>query len=191
MLVNQYPVLMKALLIVDVQKDFCPGGSLATAEGDRIIPVINQLMNQFPLVIASKDWHPENSVHFEKWPIHCVRDTEGAQFHDALNDENINVILLKGTENVDDGYSAFEATNVHLKEFLLEKEVDELTVVGLATDYCVKESVLDALAEGFNVTVINDAIDGVNVNSGDTEHAIEEMKSKGAIFKDSSELGTN
>src|SRR5277367_3833051 len=129
---------MKALLIVDVQNDFCPGGTLAVPEGDKVVPVINQLMDQFPIVVASKDWHPKDTVHFQKWPPHCVQGTKGAEFHPGLDASKVQKIFLKGNHNKDDGYSAFEATNDNLAAFLKKKEVTDLYIVGLATDYCVK-----------------------------------------------------
>ncbi len=98
---------MKALLIVDVQNDFCPGGTLAVPEGDKVVPVINQIMDFFPLVIASKDWHPTDSVHFKKWPPHCLQNTPGSDFHPQLNSSKIKTVFLKGTKNKDDGYSTF------------------------------------------------------------------------------------
>jgi nicotinamidase/pyrazinamidase len=179
---------MKALLIVDVQNDFCPGGSLAVPEGDTIVPVINKLMSRFTLIVASKDWHPEKSKHFDKWPAHCVQHTYGAAFFPQLDDGNIDEIFLKGTGGEDDGYSAFEATNKDLDQFLKAKHVEDVYVCGLATDYCVLASALDARIKGFNVFVIADAIRGVEVNKGDVERAIEEMKHKGIVFVDSSEV---
>ena len=170
---------MKALLIVDVQNDFCPGGALAVPNGDKVVPVINQLMDRFPLVLASKDWHPPESVHFEKWPVHCVRDTQGAEFHPGLAATGIDAILLKGTENTDDGYSAFEAQNQDLAQLLKDKGVDELYITGLATDYCVKASALDAVNSGLDTTVITDAIAGVELEDGDSEKALEEMSEAG------------
>src|SRR5690242_2499543 len=135
---------MKALLIVDVQNDFCTGGSLAVPDGEKVVPVINGLMERFQLILASKDWHPKNTDHFKKWPAHCVQDTYGAAFHPQLNDEKIKQVLLKGTTTKDDGYSAFEATNLKLEDFLNRERVDDLYVCGLATDYCVKASALQA-----------------------------------------------
>ena len=138
-----------ALLIVDVQNDFCPGGALPTPQGDIIVPVINKLMDKFDLIIASRDWHPKDTIHFNRWPIHCVKESHGADFPADLNRENIIQIFEKGTGSKDDGYSAFEATNKNLAEYLKEKEVDELYIVGLTAEYCVKSTVLDALRNGF------------------------------------------
>ena len=173
---------MKALLIVDVQNDFCTGGTLAVPDGENVVHVINTLMNRFSLIVASKDCHPENTKHFEKWPKHCVQNTFGAAFHPQLDAERIQEVFLKGTGSEDDGYSAFEATNNNLEQFLRSHKVDDLYVCGLATDYCVLSSALDAHKKGFNVLVIEDAVLGVDVVKGDVERAIEEMKHMGIIF---------
>ena len=178
---------MKALLIVDVQNDFCPGGALGAPGNDEVVPVINKIQDKFDVVVASKDWHPENSVHFENWPVHCVANTKGAEFHPDLKTGKIENIFLKGTGNKDDGYSAFEATSDDLTLYLKEKGVDELYVAGLTTDYCVKNTVLDAVKE-FRTTVIEDGIRAVNVNPGDGQKAINEMKQAGAKFIDSGKL---
>ena len=173
---------MKALLIVDVQNDFCSGGTLAVPDGESVVPVINKLMDRFKIVIASKDWHPEETKHFTKWPVHCVEDTFGAAFHPQLDAEKIQEVFLKGTGTEDDGYSAFEATNNDLEQFLRSHQVDDVYVCGLATDYCVLSSALDAHQKGFNVQVIEDAVRGVDVMKGDVERAIEEMKHMGIVF---------
>ncbi|HLF20377.1 MAG TPA: nicotinamidase [Bacteroidota bacterium] len=170
---------MKGLLVVDVQNDFCPGGALAVPEGDKVVPVINALMDKFPLVVASKDWHPKQTVHFQKWPVHCVHNTKGAEFHPNIVSTKIEQVFLKGTGNKDDGYSAFEATNLDLEQFLRQKGVGELFVSGLATDYCVRASAIDAAKKGFKTYVITDAIAAVNVHAGDDEKALEDMKSAG------------
>jgi len=177
---------MKALLIVDVQNDFCQGGALAVTDGEQVVPVINKLMPQFPLVVASMDWHPAESVHFDIWPPHCVRQTEGADLHPDLHISMIEKIFLKGTQGKDDGYSAFEATNMKLEEFLKNRGITDLYITGLATDYCVKASVLDALKMGFNTYVFTDAIRAVNVNPGDGDKALEEMRLAGATLMHSS-----
>lgn len=179
---------MKGLLIVDVQNDFCPGGALAVPGGDKIVPVINKLMSQFPVIVASKDWHPQETVHFNKWPVHCVQNSTGAEFHPKLESGKIQQVFLKGTGNRDDGYSAYEATNLDLEHYLREQEVVELYVVGLATDYCVRASVLDAISKGFHTVVITDAIAAVNVQPGDGEKALEEMKNAGVSFVTSSQI---
>jgi nicotinamidase/pyrazinamidase len=179
---------MKALLIVDVQNDFCPGGSLAVPDGDKVVPVINSLMGAFPLVIASKDWHPKDTVHFKKWPPHCVQNTEGADFHPKLDASKINKIFLKGTHNKDDGYSAFEATSANLGQFLKKEKVEDLYVVGLATDYCVKATALDADRNGFETFVVEDAVAAVNVKPGDGEKALKAMAHAGVTLVNSSEI---
>jgi nicotinamidase/pyrazinamidase len=179
---------MKALLIVDVQNDFCSGGTLAVPDGEKVVPVINKLMERFNIVIASKDWHPEGTKHFDKWPVHCVQNSFGAAFHPQLDDEKIQNVFLKGTGKEDDGYSAFEATNINLEQFLHDQKVDDLYISGLATDYCVLSSALDAHKKGFNVLVIEDAVRGVNVVKGDSERAIEEMKHMGIVFIQSDQV---
>ena len=178
----------KCLLIVDLQNDFCPGGALPVKDGDKIVEPINKVMDKFELVIASKDMHPEKTVHFNKWPVHCVRGTKGSEFHPDLNRGKIDFVFEKGTGNKDDGYSAFEATNKNLEEFLKENKVDELYVCGLATDYCVKATVLDALKSGFKTFVLTDCIKAVNVNPDDGEKSLKEMQDKGAILIESKEI---
>lgn len=170
---------MDTLLIVDVQNDFCPGGALAAPNGDEVVPVINKIMDKFDLVVASKDWHPKESVHFENWPLHCIRGTKGAEFHPDLRTDNIQQVFLKGTEGEDDGYSAFEATNVNLEEYLKDHNTDRLYICGLTTDYCVKDTALSAVQAGFETYVIEDAIRPVNVNPGDGDEALRQMKDAG------------
>jgi nicotinamidase/pyrazinamidase len=182
---------MKALLIVDVQNDFCTGGSLAVPDGEKVVPIINKLMQRFSLILASKDWHPRSTEHFKKWPVHCVQDTYGAAFYPQLNDEKIQQVLLKGTSTKDDGYSAFEATNLNLEDFLRKQQVDDLYVCGLATDYCVKASALQAHDKGFTVFVVVDAVKGVDKDKGDSERAMEEMKHKGIVFVSSDQVPVN
>ena len=179
---------MKALLIVDVQNDFCTGGTLAVPDGEKVVPVINRIMDRFGIIVASKDWHPKKTEHFEKWPVHCVQDTYGAAFHPQLDVEKIQEVFLKGTSSKDDGYSAFEATSNDLELFLRSHKIDDLYVCGLATDYCVLSSALDAHKKGFNVLVIEDAIRGVDLVKGDAERAIEEMKHMGIVFVQSDQI---
>lgn len=173
---------MKALLIVDVQNDFCTGGSLAVPDGEKVVPVINAIMNRFKVRVASRDWHPEKTKHFDKWPVHCVQHTFGAAFHPQLEAEKIQEVFLKGTTTEDDGYSAFEATSNNLEQFLRDHQISDLYVCGLATDYCVLASALDAHKKGFNVLVVEDAVRGVELVKGDVERATEEMKHKGIVF---------
>ncbi len=171
-----------ALLIVDVQNDFCPGGALPTPLGDIVVPVINKLMDKFSLIIASRDWHPEDTIHFNRWPVHCVRKSHGADFPADLKREKIIQIFEKGTGSKDDGYSAFEATNKNLEGYLKEKEVDELYIVGLTAEYCVKSTVLDAIKNGFKTIVIKDAVEGIRQNEDDFDRAFEEMRNAGATI---------
>ena len=172
----------RALLIVDLQNDFLPGGALPAPQGRKIIPVINELLPRFDLVVASKDWHPEKTVHFNKWPVHCVHDTMGAAFPEELDNRHIELEIFKGTNDSDDGYSAFEATNINLKEYLQNKDVNELYVVGIATEYCVKNSVLDSLKAGFKTFVIIDGVAGVCAAPGDEDKAWQEMTEAGATL---------
>ncbi len=174
--------MQTALLIVDVQNDFCPEGALPTPKGDIVVPVINKLMDKFSLIIASRDWHPEETVHFNRWPVHCVKESHGADFPADLKREKIIQIFEKGTGSKDDGYSAFEATNKNLGEYLKENGVDELYISGLTAEYCVKSTVLDALKYGFKTFVIKDAVEGLRQNKDDFDNAFKEMKNAGAII---------
>jgi nicotinamidase/pyrazinamidase len=181
--------LKNALLLVDVQKDFCPGGALPASNGNKIIPVINQLMDQFDYVIASKDWHPQKSIHFEKWPVHCVKNTEGAEFPTELQFEKINQVFLKGTANMDDGYNAFDATNISLMEWLKKHQVDTLYLCGIATEYCVNETAKGALRNGFKTYIITDAIAEIDSQPGDGKKALQALKEKGAHLLTSEKIG--
>ena len=176
----------KALIVVDVQNDFCPGGSLAVASGDEVVAPLNELAKEFldrgEPVFKTRDWHPARTKHFAAyggtWPIHCVQGTRGAQFHADLIDDPRITIISKGTDESADGYSGFDGTN--LAQLLREEGVAEVWVGGLATDYCVKHTVLDARREGFTVKALADAMRPVNVKSTDGASAIEEMKASGA-----------
>ena len=179
---------MKALLIVDLQNDFLPDGALPARDGNKIIPVVNELIEHFDLVVASKDWHPDDTVHFEKWPVHCVANTDGAAFPKSLDTSKIERVVLKGTGNRDDGYSAFEATSLQLDDFLKQNQVDELYICGLTTEYCVKNTVLDALKAGYTTNVIKNAVEGVKAQPGDEEEAWKEMENAGAIICTASEV---
>ena len=179
---------MRGLLIVDVQNDFCPGGALAVPGGDKVVPVINRLVSRFEVIVASKDWHPPQTVHFKKWPPHCVQNTAGAEFHPKLDTTKIQEIFLKGTRDIDDGYSAYEATNLDLEEYLKKKNVTELYIAGLTTDYCVKTSALDAAGKGFKTYVVTDAIAAVNVKPQDGNNALDEMQRSGITLVDSSRI---
>jgi len=183
--------LKKAFLVVDVQNDFCPGGALPVTDGDRVVPVLNKYIRFFAKsnlpIFASRDWHPKKTRHFKKfggsWPVHCVQNTEGAQFHKDLKLPKEAIILSKGMDPIGDSYSAFQAMDsngVHLENLLKIFGVEELYIGGLATDYCVKFSTVDALKHGFKVILLVDSIKGVNVKPRDSELAIEEMLSRGA-----------
>jgi nicotinamidase/pyrazinamidase len=171
----------RCLLIVDLQNDFCAGGALAVGGADEIVPRINQIMDRFDLVLASRDMHPQGTRHFEKWPVHCVSGTKGADFHPDLHTASIDAFLEKGTSCTDDGYSDFESTNIDLADFLRAQGVAELFVCGLATDYCVKQTVLDACARGFKTFVIEDCIRAVDANPGDGRRALDAMRARGAV----------
>lgn len=180
--------MKKALLIVDVQNDFCPGGTLGIKEGNQIVPIINHLMDKMDLVIATQDWHPENSTHFENWPVHCVADTDGAKLNSELNKDKIDQIVHKGTGHDDPGYSAFDATNISLPDYLSSQNVGSLYVVGLATDYCVRASALDACKLGFHTYVVTDAIAAVNLNDGDGKEALNEMYKAGCLLVEAKDI---
>lgn len=176
----------KALIIVDVQNDFCPGGSLAVAHGDEVVTPLNKLTKEFldrgEPVYKTRDWHPSQTKHFEKyggiWPVHCVQGTSGAEFHPALNDDPRVTIISKGFDENVEGYSGFDGTN--LAELLRAEDVNEVWIGGLATDYCVKHTVIDAAKEGFKVKALADAMRAVNINPEDGSKAIEEMREIGA-----------
>ncbi len=180
----------RGLLIVDVQNDFCPGGALAVAQGDKVVPVLNRYIGIFSrdknLVIASRDWHPRRTKHFKEsggpWPIHCVQNTAGAAFPPALKLPPRTIVVSKGVDPDEDGYSAFQAVDGRgrpLRDILKDAGVTELWIGGLATDYCVKASVLDGVKH-FRVNLLMDAIKGVELNPGDSQKAVEEMLAAGA-----------
>jgi nicotinamidase/pyrazinamidase len=178
---------VNALLIIDFQNDFTPGGALAVAGGDEIAEPLARLLDRFDLVIATRDWHPpEHSSFAGVWPVHCVQGTRGAELHPSLDQAKVDVVVDKGQDAASEGYSAFQDTE--LGDLLRSRGVDRLYVAGLATDYCVKHSVLDALREGFDVVVLEDAIRGVDAEPGDSERAIAEMRAAGAGFADSNEI---
>ena len=173
---------MDVLLIVDFQNDFCPGGALPVDEGDQIAEPLNHLLDDFDFVVATRDWHPPDHGSFAErggpWPVHCVRDTPGAQLHPALDAQSIDVIVDKGRDPATEGYSGFEDTD--LEELLRSHGIEEVTVVGLATDYCVKNTALDAVHAGFRVLVDSEAVRGVEIDPGDSERALEELRAAGA-----------
>ena len=176
----------KALIVVDVQNDFCPGGSLAVANGDEVVAPLNRLIKEFlergEPVFKSRDWHPATAKHFAAyggiWPIHCVQNTPGAEFHKDLSDDPRITIISKGIDESADGYSAFDGTS--LAQILRDQGVTEVWVGGLATDYCVKHTVLDALHQGFEVKALADSMRPVNIKPDDGASAIAEMRSAGA-----------
>lgn len=201
---GQIEIRMRTLLLIDLQNDFCPGGALAVEEGNLLIPIANALMPRFDLVLATQDWHPATHGSFAAnhpwrkpgqvidlhglsqvlWPIHCVQESFGAEFVPTLNTAGIHKVFVKGTDPEIDSYSGF-FDNGHRKatglgDYLKAQGVDELYVMGIATDYCVKFTVLDALELGFKVNLIQDACRGVNLQAGDVEQALLDMQSAGA-----------
>ena len=175
--------MAEALVIVDFQNDFTPGGALGVDEGDLIAERLNELARdpRFDLVVATRDWHPPKHGSFTEqggiWPVHCVQGTPGAELHDALDRGRVDVVIDKGQDPGTDGYSGFDATE--LEKLLRERGIDRLTIGGLATDYCVKNTALDALGLGFDVTVDSAAVRGVNVEPGDDAKALDEVRSAG------------
>lgn len=199
---------MKTLLLIDIQNDFMPGGALAVPGADEIIPLVNDLMPQFDLIVATQDWHPADHASFAAnhpgksiydqidldglsqtlWPIHCVQNTDGSSFAPALDARRITHVFTKGMNPRIDSYSGFY-DNGHLAstgmgEWLKAHNVSEITIAGVATDYCVKFTVLDALKEGFQVNLIAQACRGVNILPGDVARALEEMQAAGALIQD-------
>lgn len=203
---------MKALIIVDVQNDFCPGGALAVADGDAVVPAINYLQGKFDLVVATQDWHPPDHASFASnhanrtigeliningypqvlWPDHCVQGSEGAALRADLDQSRIAKVFQKGQDREVDSYSGF-FDNGHqiatgLSDYLNEAKVDEVYLCGLATDYCVKFTALDARMLGFETVVITDACRGVNLQPDDSEKAIAEMHEAGVRVVSSNEI---
>lgn len=194
---------MDALLIVDVQNDFCPSGALEVPNGDQVVPVINKLSRHFEHVIQTQDWHPAGHSSFASshsgkepfstvempygeqvlWPDHCIQGSKGAEFHPDLDTTKSQLIIRKGFRKAIDSYSAFyendDKTTTGLTGYLKERGIDTLFACGLATDFCVKWSVTDGLKEGFNVTVIEDAVRGIDMD-GSVEQAWKEMEEAGA-----------
>jgi nicotinamidase-related amidase len=176
----------RALLIIDFQNDFTPGGALAVPDGDAIAARINALSasGDYDLVVATRDWHPADHSSFKvnggPWPVHCVAGTAGAELHPDLDQTRIDVIVDKGQDVDTDGYSGFAGTG--LEELLRERGITQVTVVGLATDYCVKNTALDALRAGFAVTVDSNAVRGVEIEPGDSERALAEVRTAGGVL---------
>jgi len=206
---------MNALILVDIQNDFLPGGALAVSEGDLIVPVANKLIPLFDFVIATQDWHPADhhsfaSQHEEKevgdiiqlnetdqilWPDHCVQETPGAALHNELALHRIDQTVLKGTDQQIDSYSGFfdndNQQSTGLAEYLKEQGVTDVAVMGLATDYCVKFTALDAVGLGLETTLIKDGSRGVDLQPGDIERAVSEMSNAGVKIVDSDQIILN
>jgi nicotinamidase/pyrazinamidase len=206
---------MRALLLIDLQYDFCPGGALAVARGDETIPVANRLMPAFTTIIATQDWHPHDHGSFAAnnpgkqpydmselgglpqvmWPAHCVQGTQGAELCDALDRNMITEVFRKGTDPSIDSYSGFfdngHRKSTGLGDWLKARSIGEVVVLGLATDYCVKFTSLDARALGLAVTVVADGCRGVELAPGDSERALAEMRDAGCTIATSSQIATN
>jgi nicotinamidase/pyrazinamidase len=204
---------MNTLIIVDVQNDFCPGGALPVPEGDRVVPVINRLQGAFDLVVATQDWHPATHGSFAVnhpgrgpgeqvelaglpqilWPVHCVQGTPGAELHAGLERSRIARVFRKGTDPGIDSYSGFFDNGRHratgLGEYLRGRGISEVYVCGLATDYCVKATALDAVGLGFKTHFIEDACRGVELRPGDVRRAIDELRAQGVMIVRSGEMG--
>lgn len=203
---------MKALLLVDLQNDFMPGGALAVIDGDAVVPLANWLMPSFPVVVATQDWHPKdhqsfavnnpgkmvgdvidlNGCHQVMWPTHCVQELHGANFHPDLKQNLIHKVFQKGMNPDVDSYSGFFDNNRNhptgLATWLHENNVTDLYILGLATDYCVKYTALDAISLGFKTWLIEDACKGVDLIAGDAARALSEMKEAGVKIISSREL---
>lgn len=197
---------MKTLLLIDIQNDFMPGGALAVPGADEVIPIVNELMPQFDLIVATQDWHPADHGSFAVnhpgksvydqvdldgltqtlWPIHCVQNTDGARFAPGLDTRRITRIFTKGMNPCIDSYSGFydngHRASTGMGEWLKAQSVSELSIAGMATDYCVKFTVLDALKEGFRVNLVSAACRGVNLRAGDVGRALTEMQAAGAVI---------
>jgi nicotinamidase/pyrazinamidase len=203
---------MNCLVLVDIQNDFLPGGALAVPYGDKVIPIVNRLQARFPLVVATQDWHPKNHGSFAAnhpnkkvfeqielnglpqtlWPVHCVQHTKGAELAAALDQNHITKVFQKGTDAGIDSYSGLfdngHRKSTGLGEWLKTQGVTAVFVCGLATDYCVKFTALDAVQMGFKTHLIEDASRGVNLQPDDVSNAIDEMKGKGVNVVQSFEL---
>lgn len=202
---------MKALLVVDIQNDFCPGGALAVPDGSQIIPVVNRLIDHFDVVIQTQDWHPAGHRSFATshtgkspydtidldygtqvlWPDHCVQGTTGAEFHSDLNTLKSQVIIRKGFRKQIDSYSTFfendQKTTTGLTGYLRQRKITDLYTTGLATDFCVKWSILDGIDEGFSMHIVKDAVSGIDLG-GSLNQAWKEMKAAGAHIVTSDDL---
>jgi nicotinamidase/pyrazinamidase len=179
-----------ALIVVDVQNDFLPGGALPVADGNRVFEPINRIMPLFPYVVATRDWHPRVHPHFEEhggtWPHHCIQHTPGAEFSPKLDLLHVDEVVSKGMHPHSDGYSGFDATN--LDERLRGHDVQRVFVCGLATDYCVKATAIEAAQHGFETIVLTDAVAAVNMKCTDEADALSEMARSGVRFATTEEL---
>lgn len=187
--------LHSALILVDIQNDFCPGGALAVPEGDEVVEVVNGLILMFPVVVATQDWHPSNHISFKEqggiWPPHCIQNTSGAELHPALNQKAIDLYFHKAFNPNQDSYSGFDGIDANsrsLEDALKTEHIHTVYITGLATDYCVKETALDALKKGFEVFLVTDAIRAVDVNAGDGEKALQELQQSGIRLINSNEI---
>ncbi len=189
------PDRKSVLLLVHLQNDFCPGGALAVPGGDAIIPLANACIQLFSdqgfSVIATRDWHPANHCSFKEqggpWPLHCVQGSFGSQFHPELRVPPGTLIVSGATNPKKEAYSGFDGTS--LEDRLEDVEAETLFVVGLATDYCVKQTVLDACQRGFRVVLLEDGVRGIDVKAGDSQEALQEMRTAGVIVASSGDLG--
>ena len=185
------PSAQDGLIVVDLQVDFCPGGALAVTEGDEIVSSVNGLL-EIPgwMKVATRDWHPADHMSFQAqggfWPVHCVAETAGAAFHPSMNTPDVEMVVSKATIRDAEAYSGFDGTT--LADDLRAAGIGRLFVCGLATDYCVRATALDARREGFEVVVMEDAIRAVNVELDDGKNAIEEMRVAGCAFALSSDI---
>jgi nicotinamidase/pyrazinamidase len=183
-------LMAKALLIIDFQNDFTAGGALAVPEGDEIAGPVQRLAEGFDFIAATRDWHPPDHASFDTqggpWPVHCVQGSHGAEFHPAMTDIDPDVVVDVGQGRDDQGYSGFEKSE--LAAVLRSNDVDEVYVCGLATDYCVRASAIDACGEGFEVTVVEDAVRAVDVTPGDGDRALLQMRGAGARVATSDEV---
>jgi nicotinamidase/pyrazinamidase len=174
--------LVDGLIVVDVQNDFCPGGALAVPGGDAVVEPINRLMDEVGLVVATRDWHPPDHGSFAEqggpWPVHCVRDTPGAQLHSGLRSEAVDAVVDKGRDAGLEGYSGFEATE--LEELLRSHDVDRVHVAGLALDYCVRATALEARERGFDVVVHTGATRAI----GDADAVLDDLRQAGVQVAD-------
>jgi nicotinamidase/pyrazinamidase len=204
--------MSKALILIDIQNDFCPGGALAVPRGDEVVAVANRLAARFPLVVATQDWHPSEHGSFAAnrpggqpyqmaelgglpqvlWPHHCVQGSAGAAFHPALDVARVARVFPKGTDAGIDSYSGFfdngHRKSTGLADYLRAQGADDLYILGLATDYCVRATALDALELGFQVTLIEDGCRGVELAPGDSARAVDEMRARGVRVAHSAEV---